>query len=402
MSFAVRSLSLATLFGLFSLGSVFGQPANPNPPADPNFRLPGQLPGQQRVADPNMAPAFMVPQGPANPYLTPVQPGFNGPMANLSSPYVGGMGSGSLVNPGASGYNPYYPNPYYPIYDPYGGALTGYANVINAAAQSYVIRQQARVVQQQAIQAQLDTRRKIFDQIRYERMSIPSPEEVRVHDMEVALGRSRRNPPLTEIWSGEALNSLLNYLIKQQGGGLRGPRVDLDEEILKHINVNPGTGGNVGLLRDGGVLRLPPPLQRPEYADDVKVLRKLLPAAVEQSQAGRGLEGAIQNDILTALQNMSTTLNKSINLASSDLTSSQYIESRRYLNYLSDALRALQTPDALKKWTARGRTVAELIKHMDENGLRFAPATPGDEGPYRALHNALNSYDTGILQLARP
>ena len=280
------------------------------------------------------------------------------------------------------------------------GPLTGYANVINASAQSYVTIQQARLVRQQANQAMIDTRRKIFDQIRYERMSIPTPEEVRVRDMEIALGRSRRNPPLTEIWSGEALNSLLNYLIKQQGAGLRGPRVDLDEEMLKHINVNPGTGGNAGLLRDGGVLRLPLPLQRPEFTEDVKLLRKLLPAAVEQAQAGKGVDGALQSDIQKSLDNMSAILNKSINSANSDLTSSHYIESRRYINYLTEALRALQNPDALKKWTARGRTVAELIKNMDESGLRFAPATPGDEGPYRALHNALNAYDAGLTQLA--
>jgi hypothetical protein len=33
---------------------------------------------------------------------------------------------------------------------------------------------------------------------------------------------------------------------------------------------------------------------------------------------------------------------------------------------------------------------------MRENGLRFAPAVPGDEAAYRALHSALVAFDTGI------
>ena len=48
-----------------------------------------------------------------------------------------------------------------------------------------------------------------------------------------------------------------------------------------------------------------------------------------------------------------------------------------------------------------GKTVAELIKNMTADGLRFAPATQGDDGAYRALHNALNAYDSGIMSLSR-
>ena len=53
-----------------------------------------------------------------------------------------------------------------------------------------------------------------------------------------------------------------------------------------------------------------------------------------------------------------------------------------------------------QKWVAKGKTVAELIQNMTAAGLRFAPATPGDEGAYRALHFALVAYDDGITQVA--
>jgi len=388
------------LFGLFVAGSACAQTTNPNnPPVDPNFRLPGQMPGQRALPQ-NSPPAFLVPQGQSSATLPPIQPGLGMPTASLSTPNLG-TGSGSLQNNNSNWYPPY--NPYMPYYDPYGGALTGYANVISAVAQSNVTFQQARIVQQQANQSMLDTRRRLFDQIRYERMSIPTPEEVRVHDMEVALNRARRNPPLVEIWSGLALNDLLKYLIKQQGAGMRGPRIDLDEDMLRHINVNTGRGGNVGLLKDGGKLQWPLSLQRPEFTEARKTLTQLLPDAIQQVQFNNPLSPGILKDIQTALQNLTDTLNKEVNAANSDLSASQYIDARRYLNQLNEGFKALQDPNAPnffnKKWSARGKTVAELIKNMDLGGLEFAPATSGDEGPYRALYNALVAYDSGIGQL---
>ena len=137
-------------------------------------------------------------------------------LASLSNPYLGNS-SASLANGGGYSppYNPYF-NPYAAYCSPYGGGLMGLAALTTANAQFYVTIQQGRIVNQQANQAMIDMRRKIFDQIRYERMSIPSGEEIRVRDLEIALNRSRRDPPLGEILSGASLNSLLNYLIKQQ------------------------------------------------------------------------------------------------------------------------------------------------------------------------------------------
>jgi hypothetical protein len=277
----------------------------------------------------------------------------------------------------------------------------GAAAVTSANAQSFVTVQQARMVQQQANQMAIDTRRKMFDQIRYERMSQPTPEDIRIQEMQVALNRSRRNPPRAEIWSGDALNSLLQHLIKQQGAGLKGPRVDLDEDNLRKINVTSGTGGNIGLLRDGGQLQWPPALQRKEFTDAEETLKKLLPDAVNQVKFNNPLPGGLRKDIQASLDSLNDTLYRSI----SDLSPTQYIEARRYLNFLADGFRALQDPNAANylnnKWAAKGKTVAELVKYMADNGLRFAQATPGDEAAYVALHMALVAYDDGITQVAQ-
>jgi hypothetical protein len=36
---------------------------------------------------------------------------------------------------------------------------------------------------------------------------------------------------------------------------------------------------------------------------------------------------------------------------------------------------------------------------MTENGWRFGPALPSDEGAYRALHSGLVAYDLALNQL---
>jgi len=70
----------------------------------------------------------------------------------------------------------------------------------------------------------------------------------------------------------------------------------------------------------------------------------------------------------------------------------------------TDALLALQDPNVAhffdRKYEARGKTVGDLVDYMSKNGLRFAPAVPGDEAAYRALQTFLAAYDDGLTRLA--
>jgi hypothetical protein len=45
-----------------------------------------------------------------------------------------------------------------------------------------------------------------------------------------------------------------------------------------------------------------------------------------------------------------------------------------------------------EKFAAKGKTVPELLQFMASKGLKFAPATGGDEAAYSALYNYLVSY----------
>jgi hypothetical protein len=73
---------------------------------------------------------------------------------------------------------------------------------------------------------------------------------------------------------------------------------------------------------------------------------------------------------------------------------------------LKEALKLLEKPHAgyyfTGKFSARGKTVGELIQHMSNQGLRFAPALAGDEPAYEYLHHYLVVYDVAAHQSRSP
>jgi hypothetical protein len=63
----------------------------------------------------------------------------------------------------------------------------------------------------------------------------------------------------------------------------------------------------------------------------------------------------------------------------------------RFLAELKQSVLLLQNPKEaalLLDHTPRCKTVAELVQHMRENGLRFGPASAGSERYYVSLHDA--------------
>ncbi len=59
-------------------------------------------------------------------------------------------------------------------------------------------------------------------------------------------------------------------------------------------------------------------------------------------------------------------------------------------------MNALEKPDARKQlagaYSPRARNVQELVDFMTDNGVRFAPATPGNENAYQVVHDAFVRY----------
>jgi len=319
-----------------------------------------------------------------------------------SSPLYGS--SAAAFNPylansyGSSGYDSSGYSPYLNSYDPYGGAFRGFADIINAQGRFMVTREQSFGIREQTRQANIDTRRRIFDEWQYERANTPSLEDLREQDIRMARRRALNDPPFTEILAGTSLNTLLDQLKTAQGTGARGTNVAMDDETLKRVNVTSGSGGNIGLLKNDGFLQWPLPLRAEDFNAEREAITKALPKLVQDASTN----GHVDAGTLKAAQSNLDKLNERLSEKVGDLGTSQYIESRRYLNFLSQGLQALGNEDVAnyfnQKFTAKGKTVAELVKHMSDKGLRFAPATPGDEAAYRAMHQALTNYVLSVSQ----
>ena len=339
--------------------------------------------------------------------------GFNGlGFGTLNPSFAGGLGYGSLLNGGLGGAGLYggyglgglgWGGMFTQwMMNPYEGYLSGVSSVTNANARYQVTINQARLLRQEAIRSAFQTRRAAIEQAEYERAHMPDPEKIRQNQLARELDRARNSPPLTEISSGKALNTLLRNAITQQSQGVRGPTVALNEDTLKSVNPTAGdTRGNIGLLKDSGNLQWPQALQGEAFRESREDLNRRMKQAVQTVTAGnKSPDQSTLADIQADLKRLNETADASVNVISPD----QYIEAKRYLNQVGNAVTALRDRNVSNyfndNWRLRGRTVAELVKFMADKGLWFAPAAPGDEPAYQALYYAHAAFDAGMPRLA--
>jgi hypothetical protein len=342
----------------------------------------------------NMAPAV-------NPYLAT---GYGaGGMATLTSnPYAGSPGA--LSSYGSSGYTaPYYSNPYTSYYDPFGGYFRGVADLTSAYGKYEIDVNRARLLNQEVERSKIETRRKIFDEWRYERANMPTAEDVRQRTRELELTRARRDPPLAEVLTGSTLNSLLAHLKEAHAKGQHGSPLPLDEDTLKKINVASGHGGNIGLLKpllSSGKLTWPLSLRAPAFDQIRRRFEASAQDAVDRARVNGEVDAVLMKDMLADVKQLHRVLEDSVG----DLSPSLYIEGKRYLNLLDDAMRALQDPNVRnffnRKYEAKGKTVGDLVDNMAREGLTFASASPGDEAAYRVVQTYLAAYDDSLTRLA--
>src|SRR5262249_6240238 len=174
----------------------------------------------------------------ANPYLATVNPYLAGSMsANYASPY--------------SGYdnNPYSGYGYYE--SPIGGYMRGTADIMSAQGRWFKDVQTALQMKERFKQDQLATRRQKLDEYLYEREKMPTAEDDRQRALPLQITRSLNNPPMADILSGQAANYVLVDIRKNDSKKGSRPAIPLDEDLLRHVNLTPGTG-NPGLLKNDG------------------------------------------------------------------------------------------------------------------------------------------------------
>lgn len=286
------------------------------------------------------------------------------------------------------------PSTYY-AGDPYAGYLQGAAAVIDSQGQYVVNIQQAYLQKEKVRQAQIENRRKAFDEWLYERAHMPTLNEQREQQRQDDVRRALNDPPLTEPWAGYSLNTILVELQDLESRKIIGPDVPLEADVLTKINVFPAKGqGNVGLLKERALswpigLRIVPPAMETRPLRDK--IDKLLAEGREQAAKGR-----VKAELLAELRDNLARLRKFFKQRAEDMPFAQYTESKRFLADLDTAARVLEQPDAADyvtaRYAARGRTVRELVQYMTENGLRFGPVGNGAEAAYNALYQALAGY----------
>jgi hypothetical protein len=388
---------------------LFNPFANPiaNPIANPALN-PAINPGALRnFFSPNAA--FQ-----SNPLINPFTSPATNPMvaaalsSSLTNPFAGTLAGASsgLANPYASGLSPYGggtdPSAYGSYYEtPIGGYLRGTADILTSQGRWMESLQKADLAKEQVRQAKIATHGKSFDEYFYERKNTPTFEQERELFQGQQLLRSLNDPPDTEVWSGQALNDILSDVAKTDPKA-RGPNVPLDENMLRHLNLTPvNVSANAGLLKNDAQLTWPLVLRDEDYKEGSQLISALARKAVQQAVNGR-----VDAGILKELGAAAARLRQRLSANVRDLTANQYAEASRFLGYLDDAIRALGRPDAgdyfTHKYTAQGKDVAELVESLTARGLRFAPATPGDELAYLAVHRALAAYDQNAnARLAR-
>jgi hypothetical protein len=333
-----------------------------------------------------------------SPFLGGAVPGVNpfAAAALYSSPY-GGYANPYTASLGSTGYGGY--GGYDSGYGNYGesqlgGYMRGIAGIISSEGTAMTNIEQSRLLHEQVRRERLENRRRAFDQYLYFREHTPTPEDERQRNMRELVRRSLNDPPLGDITSGIALNTLLND-IQKKGDNVQGPAIALDNDILRHINVkSPAGAGNPGMLKNEGRLSWPVVLRGPQYKEERDVLNDLTPAAYDQAVSGKSDPGTLES-MTAAVRRLEEKLRDNIK----DLTPTEYSEGRRFLSDYEDALALLRQPGAGDYFTQKapkGKSVSDLVQHMSKKGLIFAPAVPGDEGAYLALQRALAAYDGGI------
>jgi len=291
--------------------------------------------------------------------------------------------------PASAQYNPYY-NPYATPYSGgAGGALSGSAQVMQSYGQVINDQEQARVTREKANQAKLDTKKQAFDLMMYEKANTPTYTETLTKDNAQILNRMMNFPLRAEVTEGKSLNIMLPFLQSLSSGGTQGPPVPIAQSIVNQLNLSGSGQSSVGMLRDGGQVDWPVPLM----GKNQMALDKLLPQAYSAAAAGK-LTPKLMKDVRTEMKTMRETMRTQ--LQKDEIETASYMQCIEFYNSLESSVNALEKPDARKQlagaYSPRARNVQELVDFMTDNGLKFAPATSGNENAYQVAQDAFVRY----------
>jgi hypothetical protein len=287
------------------------------------------------------------------------------------------------------GVPPVYGNPYYPQGSPGYNRLNGQADVMRAYGDVVNDQEQARITREKANQAKLDTKRKAFDEMMYEKANTPTYTETLSKEKSQQLMRYMNHPIKSEITNGQTLNAMLPLLESLSSQGTQGPPVPLSQSLINQLNISGSGTSSVGMLRAGGQVDWPPALRGAQQ----KKIDKDLAVAYEAAMSNT-LDSKIMKQLRTDMKKLREDMRQQ--LAKDEIEASSYMQAIEFYNALDSSVNALEKPDARKQlagnYSPRARNVQELVDFMADNGTKFAPAVPGNENAYQAAHDAFVRY----------
>src|SRR5437660_12735328 len=107
-------------------------------------------------------------------------------------------------------------------------------------------------------------------------------EQIRHDNWEKAYKHAIFHPPLSDIWSADALNRILDHSSRLQAQGAKIDAVPIEPETLKRVNFSTGVAGNIGALKDKGKLEWPAVLGRKDFEEERARFNQLAADAVRQ------------------------------------------------------------------------------------------------------------------------
>jgi hypothetical protein len=267
------------------------------------------------------------------------------------------------------------------------------ADLIRAQGQFLMDIEKVKLMQQQVQQEKLITRQKVIEHWAWERRFMTLELE-KQRDLARAIEDRRvaNDPPPAEIYSGAVLNRLLIRLQQRIVDVSKGESNPVKAAWLPHLNVNRDVG-NSGVLR---TKEIPWPLMVLGRHDLDPYRKKIEGLRVQARDAA--LEGQRGADYVTdfrrALTELETLLRDEVRRGAGEgeWGPGDYVAAIRSVHELRDASAILKRPDAafyLKP--LKGDTVAEVVQHMQDEGLTFAPAVYGEERYYDAFYKAMRN-----------
>jgi hypothetical protein len=204
------------------------------------------------------------------------------------------------------------------------------------------------------------------------------------------------DPPLAQVSSGSALNDLLAKCAAISPlPELPEPPAKLSEKAHKAINIRTPGGVDVRVFIKTAMDKWPAALE--EAAKEKKQVLAQLSATVTEARKGK-----LSAKTAAALKDAVKKLEENLQERVADMTPSQYIEARRYLNRLKEGIKAADLPNLgmelalAEKALAEGKTAPDLVRFMIAKKLKFAPAGPEHSQDYLDLYKALADYHRKI------